>query len=192
MSLRETRRVRTARDIHAAAVRLAVENGIESLTTEAIASASGVSPRTFFNYFPFKEAAIIGPAYNFPVDETEAFVTGTAPLIQDLETFLSAHLLCLIPDRELIGHVLRLSETDTKLQALRRDAFLGRRARLAEILARRLPQTHPDVIHILSHAIVGATGRAVEDWAGGRVPDLIATARRNLAMIPAAAALLEQ
>lgn len=191
MDLRRTRRERTARDIQIAAVQLAVAHGVEAVTTDAIAHAAGVSPRTFFNYFPFKEAAILGPVLDYPEDAAAAFASGRFTLIRDLEDLIRAHLARLTGDRELIADMLRLSETDAKLQALRRSAFLGRRARLAELLSRRLPDTPPEVVHVLSHALIGAIGRAIEDWAIGREPDLISAACRNLSLIPAASALLE-
>ncbi|WP_061962557.1 TetR/AcrR family transcriptional regulator [Demequina flava] len=58
--LRQRQRERTWRDLHEAAVALAREHGIEGATIEAIAERAGVSRRTFFNYYPSKEDAILG------------------------------------------------------------------------------------------------------------------------------------
>ncbi|MFJ1745563.1 TetR/AcrR family transcriptional regulator [Streptomyces sp. NPDC088116] len=58
-SLRERKKAATREALHAAAVRLAVQNGIESLTVEAIADAATVSRRTFSNYFASKEQALL-------------------------------------------------------------------------------------------------------------------------------------
>lgn len=60
MSLRERNRAETWVAIHNAAASLALEHGWTETTIERIASQAGVSKRTFFNYFPSKEDAILG------------------------------------------------------------------------------------------------------------------------------------
>jgi AcrR family transcriptional regulator len=57
--LRERRRRETAADIHRAALAGAERDGLEASTVAKIAEAAGISPRTFFRYFPSKEAAIL-------------------------------------------------------------------------------------------------------------------------------------
>ncbi len=52
----------TALALRAAAVRLMGDRGYEATSTEEIARAAGVSPRTFFNYFPTKESVVPLPA----------------------------------------------------------------------------------------------------------------------------------
>jgi AcrR family transcriptional regulator len=48
------------RDIHLAALKLAMDEGLAAATIDRIAEKSGISRRTFFNYFPGKENAILG------------------------------------------------------------------------------------------------------------------------------------
>ncbi|MFJ4843069.1 TetR/AcrR family transcriptional regulator [Streptomyces sp. NPDC088746] len=57
--LRERKKQATRRAIAEAAVRLAAEHGAENVTVEAISEAAGVSPRTFFNYFPSHDDAFV-------------------------------------------------------------------------------------------------------------------------------------
>ncbi|MFG2926014.1 TetR/AcrR family transcriptional regulator [Streptomyces sp. NPDC048305] len=57
--LRERKKRATRRAIAEAAVRLAAEHGVENVTVEAISEAAGVSPRTFFNYFPSHDDAFV-------------------------------------------------------------------------------------------------------------------------------------
>ena len=58
--LREQKKRQTRRELHHAVLQLILDEGLDNLTVDRIAAAAGVSSRTFFNYFPTKEAAILG------------------------------------------------------------------------------------------------------------------------------------
>jgi AcrR family transcriptional regulator len=62
MSLRERKKQQTLEALHGAALRLFDEQGFDATTVADIAAAADVSPATFFNYFPTKEAAVWGDA----------------------------------------------------------------------------------------------------------------------------------
>lgn len=58
--LRERKKRQTRQALHRAALEMVADRGMAQVTTEAIAERAGVSARTFFNYFPTKESAVLG------------------------------------------------------------------------------------------------------------------------------------
>ena len=59
---RDRKRAQTFQRIHDAAVELTLRDGLAAATASAIAERAEVSRRTFFNYFPCKEDAVLGIA----------------------------------------------------------------------------------------------------------------------------------
>ncbi|TNC24381.1 acyl-CoA-like ligand-binding transcription factor [Amycolatopsis alkalitolerans] len=59
MGLRERKKDQTRQALSDAALRLAVDRGLEHVLVEDIAAAADVSPRTFNNYFSSKQEAIV-------------------------------------------------------------------------------------------------------------------------------------
>lgn len=76
--LRERKKRQTRGRIHRCALDLVAEHGLAGITTDEIAAAAGVSPRTFFNYFPTKDAAIVGASPDLPERLAAALVARPA------------------------------------------------------------------------------------------------------------------
>lgn len=77
-SLRDRKRAATWTSIHQAAAAAALaQTDLSKVTIEEIAAEANISPRTFFNYFPSKEDAILGLHAPYIDDNTAAaFVIG--------------------------------------------------------------------------------------------------------------------
>jgi AcrR family transcriptional regulator len=89
--LRERKKAETRQALMTAAVRLAEQLGPDRVTVEAIAEAAGVSARTFFNYFPSKEDAIIG----INPDETSELLDDLASRPADEAPLEALHAMAL-------------------------------------------------------------------------------------------------
>lgn len=58
--LRERKKAATRLALHEAALRLVADRGLDQVSIEDIAARADVSPRTFFNYYPTKDDAVVG------------------------------------------------------------------------------------------------------------------------------------
>ncbi|GAB48899.1 TetR/AcrR family transcriptional regulator [Mobilicoccus pelagius] len=87
-SLRARKKKLTRRAIHEAALHLVTERGLDHVTAEEIAATAGVSARTFFNYFPTKDAAVLGLPPDLPELLGRALLD--RPADEDLFTALTA------------------------------------------------------------------------------------------------------
>ncbi len=72
--------MRTERTLQQAALELFAKQGYDETTTEEIAERSGVSPRTFFRYFPTKESVLFVGEYRWLQSFTTAFLEQPASL----------------------------------------------------------------------------------------------------------------
>ena len=86
--LRDRQRRKTAGEIQHATLNLVRQYGLEHVTTEMIAEEAGVSPRTFFNYFPNQAAAMVGPPINLHEAALAEFSAARGPLTRDFGRLL--------------------------------------------------------------------------------------------------------
>lgn len=164
--LRERRRSETRREIHRAAVDLALKRGLAQVTVDDIAEAAGVSPRTFFNYFRTKrEALVIGPP---PLHQAsvERFVQARNDrLLDDLRDLLVEYVELSRRERHELQRVHAVVVANPELSPLLQERFLAFETVIAEVVARRIGQTPPafeaSVIAAVATAVLRA---AVRDW----------------------------
>ena len=76
-SLREHKKSRTRQELAQAAYEVIRDHGVDALSADAIVQRAGVSRRTFFNYFPTVEAAVV------PV--VEEFLDALTQRVQDAD-----------------------------------------------------------------------------------------------------------
>jgi AcrR family transcriptional regulator len=110
-ALRERRRLQTAYEVSDAALALFERDGVEATRVEDIAAAAGISPRTFFRYFPSKEHAAFAtdPDVEAVVDDAVAGLRPDRPLLPQLEAMQRAALDVLArAEGEAGGRSLRL------------------------------------------------------------------------------------
>jgi len=163
--LRDRRRRQTARDIQLAALWLATRHGYGTITTEAIAAEAGISPRTFFNYYNNKQAAIIGQPPKLNPAENAWIITSQEPLLEDLATLLTHLLEQNQPDRELIRMIKQLSDCIPELFAIFRDSMDQIASVLGGLLIERLGAEKQLAAQLLADMSVQAFCAAVMQWA---------------------------
>lgn len=164
-SLRERRRKRTADTICRAAIDLAVEHGLDNVTTEMISEAAGISPRTFFNYFPYKEAVYVPPPLEFEPGFVEGFLNSDTPLLEDIITIFMSQLDDFDTDREYMLKLHKLSFEHPKLLNLRMAAFHEYEMHFAELLKVRLNCANESPLPMQIAAVSMATIRVgFENW----------------------------
>ncbi|MDO6731912.1 TetR/AcrR family transcriptional regulator [Marinovum sp. 2_MG-2023] len=172
VSLRERRRQQTARDIQLATLELAVEQGLENVTTEEIAAAAGISTRTFFNYYVNKESAAIGAPPAFGEEDKTALREGRGALPDDLKRFLDKHIKILADDDNIVRMVGTVLRSNEKARGILDSFLMMERETLTECLAGRVADVQTAAA--LASMCTDSIGRAIFLWETGDAATLSA------------------
>lgn len=118
ISVRERNRLGTWSCIHEAAARIALKVGPSEATVLAISAEAGVSMRSFFNYFPNKEDAIlgIGPVTLSPAAIIK-FQSGEADALRRTVILLADVMGTLTPNPGLSAQQVKLIRKFPELRA---------------------------------------------------------------------------
>jgi AcrR family transcriptional regulator len=175
-SLRERKKRETRLALGRAAVRLAIERGIDQVRVEDIAAAANVSPRTFNNYFASKEEAFVflGAARTERIAAALRARPADEPLREALvHAVLAQYAGVSTADPEWAAR-LRLVFTVPALQgAYLRMLVANERLLAAAIAARRGTDPESDLpSRVLAAAVLAADRVAIVHWlsTGAAVP----------------------
>ena len=177
VSLRERKKLATRRLLRRAALELVAERGLANVTVEDIAEAAQVSPRTFFNYFPSKEAVLFG-GYEERADALRDRVATRSPgmsAIDVLRAVMAEDAEDMAGELRSLGgnpadwiRRMKMARTDPLVRAAHAAQMALLERALTEGLAARLdadPETDP-YPGVLAAATVGVVRSCMVFWAG--------------------------
>lgn len=165
VALAQRRRSQTRDEIHRAAVDLVLKRGLAQVTVDEIAEAAGVSPRTFFNYFPTKRDALVLELPPLPAEALARFLRGGGRLREELRDLLVAYVERTARQRDELRRLYAVVRANPELSPLMQQRFRAFEAQLAEAVARRLGQASVTFEASVIAATAGALLRtAAWDW----------------------------
>lgn len=184
---RPTKKERTRAALIGAATTLFRVQGYEDTTVEQIAAGAGVTARTFFRYFPSKDAVV------FPNAEArhQAFVDALAGADDDEPPLSAVRRAFRETVREFAEHrhelVLQHRVIESAPTLIARERELDRR--WEDALARHLGGDGPDPVdarraRLLAGAFMGAARAMFDEWyASDGKADLLALAAETEALL---------
>jgi AcrR family transcriptional regulator len=177
--LRERKKLATRKALGVAAMRLAVQRGLDNVLVEDIAEAAGVSTRTFNNYFASKYEAICALGFDRAMRIGAALRERPAgePLWQAIgNAVMSAYGSAdQAPDQEWMAGVRLVTSTPAlRGEYLKVQAMI--QYSLAEAIALRLPHNPKTSMfpRILAASVTAAVQTAVERWLHAEPPVALA------------------
>jgi AcrR family transcriptional regulator len=177
-SLRERKKLATRQLLRCVALDLVAERGLANVTVEDIAEAADVSPRTFFNYFPSKEAALFGgsdPDRAGRLRERVASEAPGEPALSVLRTVMAQDAEAIVDEFRLLGddpadwlRRIKVAREDPQVRAAHAAQMAMFERAIAEGLAIRLgvsPEADP-YPGMLAAVAVGVTRACTMFWGG--------------------------
>jgi AcrR family transcriptional regulator len=170
-SLRERKKLATRRSLRRHALDLVAQRGFMHVTVEDIAEAADVSPRTFFNYFPSKEAALFGadPERVAALREEVLHQAPGEPALDALRQVLAAEARKVTSELGDLGgepqemlRRMKVVRADPHLRAAQSAHMANIESALAEALAERLGKDpardpYPALLASIAGAVIRAT-----------------------------------
>jgi AcrR family transcriptional regulator len=186
--LRERKKLATRLALHEAALRLVAERGLDGVSVDDIAERADVSPRTFFNYFPTKDDAVLGLDPGDPGHQVAAFLArpaGESPL-QALRAVAREQAAAMAQETDLWPLRLRVIDGHPALLGRLSASFGRAETAMARAIAQRAGTSADDVYAVLVAGVSGVAMRtALHRWLStgftASLPDLVDEAWAALA-----------
>ncbi|CAA0137555.1 Putative mycofactocin biosynthesis transcriptional regulator MftR [Mycolicibacterium vanbaalenii] len=158
---------RTRAALVEAALNLFSANGYDQTTTDNIAEAVGVSPRTFFRYFPTKESVLFFGEYDF-IHAFSAVYLGRDETLSDYEAMAEAFAV-LAPSlkriRKRIAQYQEAVASSLVLLGRERRNHEANRETVAKVIAERRGLPSPDgECWLLASVGMLLVERALNEW----------------------------
>jgi AcrR family transcriptional regulator len=190
--LRERKRIATRKAIQHAVLTLAIDRGLEHVTVEEISRCADVSPRTFFNYFVSKEAAIVGDGPELVEGEALDRFVHAGPgtdIFRSIGELMADAAELASEDRETLLMRRALHKEHPHLFALRMAGMRQFENELSAVVALRLAQDDPELAkdaaalesraRLVTLVAFGALRHAWSCWADGESGEPLATRLRD-------------
>ena len=169
LDLRATARDHVRAQVADRALDLFAEHGFDATPVDEICASVGISPRTFFRYFPSKEDAVVGDP--MPLGRDIAAALAARPSDEDPWTSMRAGLQLLVdalpPERGLV--LMRVIMSAPSLRARHLEKHLAWGALFEPIIRERLvgaDATRRLRASVVVHGSLAALDAAFDEWVG--------------------------
>jgi AcrR family transcriptional regulator len=162
--LRERKKQATREALRVAALRLALERGLENVRVDDIAEAAGVSPRTYNNYFSSREQAIVAAVTAERESGIAAAVVARPPDVSLADAMIDAVVEQYTDPGDHARDVLLMITTSPALRASYVDTVAMIEGPLAEALIERTGGMDQLTAQVLAASVGAAAKVALRDW----------------------------
>lgn len=167
--LRTRRRRQTTLEIHEAARSLARAHGFDRITIEQISAEAGVSQRTFFNYFPTKEAAVayapLGISDEIAADFIARGKARKSVVLTEAIAMATEHLGEHAPVRQHFEDIMLIARQHPSVLAAMLSTLDEFHASLATLVAQRLGlDAEDDVPQITAGLVLSIVRAGLDMW----------------------------
>lgn len=183
--LRERKKLETRRALMYAALDRFTQRGYEDVTTDEIAAAAGVSPRTFFRYFEHKADAVFG-LHGASLDALLA----SEDVLSTAEEEIRGYAARVAADPELYATQIRLALAHPRVRLRRLEVQLGWEDAAYRGYRRESPNASAAACRLAATVTIHVVTAAMETWVEAGAPasgppfeECISLARRHVESI---------